>query len=214
MAIYLPALWGCTLSNLRAAVVIDTETGGLNAEKDSILTFCAINLVGKKPMDLRIKQNGEVSADALGINHIDLAAHNASAIDVVAAARRIVQKRAILDPHVIWVGHNPEFDMRFTERLLEQAKAYDAIDRLHQKQYIDTHEVFRSMVTDGPGDLWSACSALGVPMPDAAVPHTAYGDCLACFCLYYFMRQKLLLEGKNIASFAHLYRDRLHGYDC
>lgn len=202
------------MSSLRAVIVVDCETGGLDARTDSILSFCAMNLVGKKPLDLRIKQNGEVSEAALAVNHIDLAEHNASAVDVETAARRIINKRAILDPSVVWVGHNPEFDMRFTERLFELAKASNAIDALHKKRYIDTHEVFRALHPDGPGDLWSACSALGVPLVDGAVPHTAYGDCLACFCLFYFMRQKLLVDGKNINNFVHPYHDRLHGYDC
>ncbi len=108
---------------MRKYFVFDCETGGVREDKDSLLSLAGVlldyNLNEIDSINLFIKPDDgryKVTARAMEINNIYLVEHNKKAIPITQAADEL---QNFLCTHTVMgklipVGHNVDFDIRFT----------------------------------------------------------------------------------------------------
>lgn len=169
-------------------IALDCETGGVTTDK-SLLTVCFIVYDERfnrlDTLNLAIKpDDGEyrVTAEALKINHIDLATHDQTAITQSKAggALREFLKKHSEDGKVklIPVGHNVYFDLVFIwDNLLgklefQKYTSYRILDTGVVGQFLKTCGFIPDSVS---GSLQSFVKHYGGQVIDA---HTAEGDTL------------------------------------
>jgi DNA polymerase-3 subunit epsilon len=174
---------------------LDTETGGLDPRRHSLLSLGLV--VGDGPrvthsLEILIRHEPYVvSGGGLKVNRIDLVRHSADALDPPAAL-------AVLDvfleqhfPHrcspIVLAGHNVGFDQAFLEAFLEsQGRTFEP--RFSHRSG-DTHSLAAGLRDAGRLPLENlGASALfahfGIKVPEEK-RHTALGDALATFELYW-----------------------------
>lgn len=110
-------------------IAFDTETGGLDPKKHSILTAYFVVLDEKLNMvdelDLSIKDSDSgyvVTAGALAVNKINLVQHDKIAVERKEAANRlkffIERMTKMGGSKLLPIAHNIEFDMNFIDNQL------------------------------------------------------------------------------------------------
>lgn len=179
------------MKNNRRFLAFDTETGGINPKVNPILTAYFV-LIGDDyskidELELKIKASepyGNVEAEALAVNNIDLEKHNleADTLDRLAAADKL---REFLKKHkgksksdrLVPLGHNVSFDIKMINEQLIPEKEWD--------QYIsyairDTKPVCDflkdfELLPPEIGNLGSLVKHLNVPK---GIAHTAKDDVL------------------------------------
>lgn len=174
-------------------LVLDTETGGLDAARHSLLTLGLVALE-----DDRILESTElwvrhepyvVTGGGMKVNRIDLAAHHAQARPSLEAADAL---EAFCSRHfdahpVTLVGHNIAFDRAFLGNFLASV-GRDLEPRFHHRT-VDTHALAFGLQQAGrlPAALRLSSDGLfahfGIEVPPEA-RHTALGDALATAELY------------------------------
>ena len=99
---------------------IDTETGGLNPNKHTLLSLAMVVWEDKEIIDsqelLVYDENLAVTKEALSINKIDLEKHKQSAISSYQAIEQIVlfvNKHFPGQRKITLAGHNVHFDIGF-----------------------------------------------------------------------------------------------------
>jgi len=109
-------------------VIIDTETGGIDPLKDSILTLAAViweNGEISDQMELHIKESPIVAEpEALRINRINLEDIRKYGLEPRAAVEHFetfLNKSFDLQAEVVLAGHNIAFDIAFLKRLYRLA---------------------------------------------------------------------------------------------
>ena len=172
-------------------IAFDCETGGLSTNCSLLTAYFVIleadltTVVGE--LDLKIKPNvGEqyvVSAEALGINKINLVEHEKTAITLNQAKTEFYNflTKNNMDDKIkyIPVGHNVSFDIGFLKEKLLTAGNWNKLVSYRQ---MDTGVVGQflkmtgNMHKDVSGSLGSMCEYFGVPLTDA---HNARADTIA-----------------------------------
>jgi len=111
-------------------IAFDTETGGLDPKKHSLLTayFVALdnklNIVDELELAVKDSENGYiVTASALAVNKINLIKHDEVAIEKKEAANRLkffIERMTEMNGgnKLIPIAHNIEFDMNFINNQL------------------------------------------------------------------------------------------------
>ena len=176
-------------------LVLDTETGGLDPGRHSLLTLGLV--VGgpggvTEALELAVKHEPYVvSAGGMKVNRIDLVAHDASALppaQVLQALDEFLDRHFEARAQVLLVGHNIAFDIAFLRSFLaSQGRDFEA--RFSHRS-VDTHSVAAALQDVGrlPADVKLSSTALfahfGIDVPDAR-RHTALGDALATHELYW-----------------------------
>jgi DNA polymerase III subunit epsilon len=173
-------------------LVIDTETGGIDPDRHSLLSLAAVVWAdGRIEGEIEIfvsEPDITVTARALEINRIDLVEH---AQQAVAPAETLSRLLAFVADHfraelaageqVVLAGHNVGFDVSFLRRLCRLAgSAYPAI---FSHRTLDTASILRFLSLAGivpPAAVASteAFAFLGVRIPER-LRHTALGDARA-----------------------------------
>ena len=169
---------------------IDTETGGLNPDKHSILTIALAVYDGKNIIELKeiaIQQREYVvTAKALEINNINLVEHDKSAISTKDAVNEIIQfiKANFLEEKPVIAGHNIEFDYKFIDKLFLSEREYLWKYVSHRK--IDTCSLINYLMLTGKIQIESASldSAIKYFNINTASRHTAKDDVIATIDLY------------------------------
>jgi DNA polymerase-3 subunit epsilon len=170
-------------------LVIDTETGGLDPERHSILSLAAVVWEDGNPKGeieiLIAEPDLSVTAQALEVNRIDLVGHCRRA---VAPSGAVMRLEAFLNVHfqqelaaggqIVLVGHNINFDLGFLRRLYRLAGA--EFPSLFSHRVLDTASILRflSLVGRLPATAVASSGAfahLGVSVPEE-MRHTALGD--------------------------------------
>ncbi len=173
-------------------LVIDTETGGLDATVCSILSAAGV-IVDTETRDLEVlfdypliaeqpRDRIRATEEALAINGIDLDEVRQKGIPaglVTHGINRVVE-HAFGDEKPVLVGHNVAFDVTFLKRLYQHG-AGEVYPFSHRT--IDTSSILRYLglagVIDGSsGSSTTLFEATGSAPPDAD-RHTARGDALA-----------------------------------
>ncbi len=117
-------------------IFLDTETGGRDPARHSLLTIGAVTLGVdgeiSRPLHLRLKHAEYcVEAGALAVNGIDLLAHDQVAQPPEAAAQALRDYAAEVG-RVMLGGHNFDFDLAFLRPLLPDLR------RVFRSGHVDT----------------------------------------------------------------------------
>ena len=170
---------------------LDTETGGFNPERFSILSFAMVlfNNTGGPAAEISFfvaEPDIFAEPDALAINRIDLkwlATHGASVSTAARLVSDFVSANCDIEAgqRVMLAGHNVAFDVAFMRRLFRLANV--EYGRLFSHRTIDTAGIlqFLSMCGKLPALEWSSTAAFehfGIVVP-AGERHTALGDARA-----------------------------------
>ena len=139
---------------------IDTETGGLDAEKHSLLTIAlAVYSDGKiiAEMDYKVKhKNYVINPKALEINKINLLEHDKLALEskvVIQEIIKFITDNFGYDKPVI-AGHNIEFDNRFLSKLFQNENEKWSNHVSHRK--LDTCSLMNYLMITGRISLGSS----------------------------------------------------------
>jgi DNA polymerase III epsilon subunit-like protein len=172
-------------------LVIDTETGGLDPEKHSIIQFGAVVWEDGKlgdSIEFYIVELPKIIADesALKINNISLD-HVYKTGELVGTAidkiQEFVAKNFPEGEPVALVGHNVAFDVAFTKRLYKRINKMELFNKTFSHRLLDTAGIVRFLSLSGKLQLTSASSDaafkhFGIE-PDPNERHTALADAKA-----------------------------------
>ncbi len=174
-------------------LVFDTETGGLDASRHSLLT---LGLVAweegqiLEAVELAVKHEPYiVTGGGMRVNRIDLAAHHDAAAEPaqVIAELQAFCARHFGDGPVTLVGHNIAFDRAFLGAFLSSQGV--ALEPRFHHRTVDTHALAFGLQQAGrlPANLRLSSDGLfahfGIEVPPEK-RHTALGDALATAELY------------------------------
>jgi DNA polymerase III epsilon subunit-like protein len=180
---------------------LDTETGGLDPRSHSLLSLGLV--VGEGPRvvnSLEILVRHEpyvVSAGGMGVNRIDLVRHSEAALDPPMA---LAVLEVFLDQHfphrcqpIVLAGHNVAFDQAFLGAFL--AGQGRSLEPRFSHRLVDTHSLAAALRDAGKLDLENLSSSalfahFGILVPEDK-RHTALGDALATFELYWKLVERM-----------------------
>jgi DNA polymerase-3 subunit epsilon len=178
-----------------AYLFLDTETGGLDAGRHSLLTLGLVvgDAAGvRESLELALRHEPYVvSGGGMKVNRIDLAKHHETALgpaEALAALDAFLERHFGPSAPITLVGHNIAFDRAFLGAWLDSV-GRPLEPRFHHRT-IDTHAVAAALQDAGrlPGELRLSSDGLfahfGIQVPEAD-RHTALGDALATFALYW-----------------------------
>lgn len=174
---------------------IDVETGGLDCMRHALLSV-AVFIPGEGTETIYIRPEGEVTAEALAINHIDLqdCAHGCSRDWAGTWFARKVCGRAI-------VGHSVVFDLGFILwRLYRLPPSPESAALMGCMRVVDTYRLAKSAWPDAKHDLATSAQQAGLDIVAPSRLHTAGYDAELCGgVMAYFMdnRGSLMARGER-----------------
>lgn len=163
-------------------VIIDTETGGLDPSRHSILSVGMVVLGTNQECEVFISEP-TISAEpeALAINGINLEWLRAVGLSPQAAVLSIEEFRTQVsqDGPITFAGHNLSFDVGFLRRLYTIAGAEWPRGLTHRT--VDTHSLLWALAVSGkiPASACGSEGAFAFFGIDAPGRHTALGDARA-----------------------------------
>lgn len=174
---------------------IDTETGGLDSEKHSLLTAAFVTYEDgeiKAEASWNIKHKDYVvNTGALRINKINLVEHDAIASEKDFVVKEMIEfiKESFGEEKPVIAGHNIQFDISFLSNLFQECSEFWPEYASHRT--IDTCSIIRFLYHAGKiqEDVAASDKAFKYFGIEVAERHTSYGDVCATIELY-----KLLLE--------------------
>lgn len=170
-------------------LVIDTETGGLDSEKHSILTIAGVCLDTDKgtvtPLfDLLIREATlSVDKQAMEVNKIDLNVVVKDGLSPADAVTQIVEKLQNNFPigkQILLAGHNVGFDVAFMKRLFRLSGTTHDFGKMFSHRVLDSASLIQYLQLVGIAEAGSP--NLDMLLKVAEVPyetnmrHTAIGD--------------------------------------
>lgn len=168
----------------RRVVVLDTETGGLDPLRHSLMSVGLVDFSGEHRLEVYVLEpDVQFDPESMAVNGIDLDWLRANGLSPTAACDRI---EAFLDgiglgrPLMV-AGHNVAFDLAYMRRLYTMAGRPLPRDFSHRS--LDTHTLLYAWACAGrlpPGARSSdgAFAHFGVAPPEH-LRHTALGDAVA-----------------------------------
>lgn len=176
---------------------IDTETGGLDPARHSLLTLALVAKpsLGWEPMVEEIAFRHPtyvVDAEALAVNRIDLVQHHAKALQpeaAVACIETFLDRAVPAGEKAMLGGHNVGFDIAFLMAYLRQHGPH-LVGRFSHR-IVDTMTLATAMrvgglLPEGAGGLTDLLKHYGIDLADSQ-RHTALGDALATARLFHRM---------------------------
>lgn len=179
----------------QSLLFIDTETGGLDPRKHSLLSVGLV--VGDaqgvaNSLEILIRHEPYVvSAGGMKVNRIDLVAHAAAALEPDMA---LGVMNVFLDQHfphlckpIILAGHNVGFDQAFLGAFLDGMGHH--LEPRFSHRVVDTHSLAAALRDAGKLPIENLSSTalfdhFGILVPEDK-RHTALGDALGTFELYW-----------------------------
>ena len=173
-------------------LVIDTETGGIDPDRHSLLSIAAVvwddgRVAGE--IEILVGEGDlTVTARALEINRIDLVEHARRAVPPADALSQLLEfvvehfrPELGIGEQVVLVGHNVAFDAGFLRRLCRLAGAAFPAEFSHRM--LDTASVLRFLSLAGFVPASAIASSEAFTYFDVHIPaefrHTALGDARA-----------------------------------
>ena len=180
---------------------IDTETGGIDPGRHSLLSIGLV--VGdegtvRHSLEILVRHDNYVlSGGGMRVNRIDIAKHDAAALDgaeALAVLDVFLQQYfpCIREP-ITLVGHNVAFDRDFLGAFFaEQGRA---LEPRFSHRLVDTHSIASALRDAGKLDCESLGSDalfdhFGIQIPEGQ-RHTALGDALGTFELYWKLVERI-----------------------
>lgn len=183
--------------------IIDTETGGVDPSKFSILTFAGAvwengNILGTIELSIR-ESRLTVEPEAMSINKIDLKKHKEQSIspkEATFSIDRFLDLYFPIEPITI-AGHNVGFDIGFLKRLYRLA--HQTYPEKFSRRHIDTASILGflnicGLISLPKPSLENAIAAFEIPTSSES-RHTALGDVLVTCELMNKMKE-LVLDGR------------------
>jgi DNA polymerase III epsilon subunit-like protein len=179
---------------LHPYLFLDTETGGLDLERHSLLSIgLVVGDAGVVRDSLEILIRHEpyvVSAGGLAVNRIDLVQHHQAALEPEAALTALETFCGRHFPPgepITLVGHNITFDRNFLAVFFAQQGR--PLEPRISHRIIDTHSVAAALRDAGRLAIEHLSSSalfqhFGIVIPEEK-RHTALGDALGTFELYW-----------------------------
>jgi DNA polymerase III subunit epsilon len=184
-------------------VVLDTETTGLQPQKDHILSFGAIKVIGYK---IRVESVLEMYLDAPRNNRESVKVHELIAHQKPETKQEFAEKFLAYIGNDILVGHHIGFDLEMLEKVLKPFglkrllnPALDTGDlamRLEKGVHYDLQ-----FGVPGEFSLDNLCRRYHIPLDDR---HTASGD--AFLTAQLLLKLLKIAEKKGIGDFGSLVR--------
>lgn len=174
----------------RKFLILDTETGGIDPEKHSILSVAGFGWsMGEEPVelfDILIREDPLwVDARSMDINHIDLNRVVREGLDPKDAVELI--DRALLpffgESKACLVGHNIGFDIAFLKKMYTKAWRGKRFDDHFAYRSVDTSTILTFLmearvIPSGKPSSDRMFEMFGIEVPEED-RHTARGDALA-----------------------------------
>lgn len=171
---------------------IDTETGGINPQKHSLLSLGVVVWDSEKGGIFKneyfiYSEHYSVTASAAKINHFNEAIHNGKARDprqVIDELWQIKESYFTNYASIPLAGHNIAFDSQFLKHFfLSNGRSYE---KLFSHRLVDTYSIIKFLVDCSllPVHVNSSASAFkhfGIQVVDR---HSAIGDAFATMQLY------------------------------
>jgi DNA polymerase III epsilon subunit-like protein len=179
----------------RPYLFLDTETGGLDPGKHSLLSIGLVvgdEGVVRHSLEILVKhETYVVSGGGLKVNRIDLVKHDAVALEpteAVAVLDVFLQQYfpCVKEP-ITLVGHNVAFDRDFLGVFL--AEQNRSLEPRFSHRLVDTHSIAAALRDAGRLGVENLSSSAlfayyGIEIPEEK-RHTALGDALGTFRLYW-----------------------------
>lgn len=173
-------------------VFIDTETGGIDPQKHSLLSIGVvvwdkdIGIISQKEFFVKSKQY-IVTRKAQGINKFDIEAHNKIAQDSIIVINELISfLRNYFPENTAFpvVGHNIQFDINFLKEFFK--KNGRSFNNYFAHRSIDTYSIFKAMTIAGIIDksLNSSSDAFSYFNIKVQQRHSALYDCIATVELF------------------------------
>ena len=169
---------------------MDTETGGLNEEKHSLLTIAFAvysngKIVAEKEFFVKHKEY-LVTPVALSINKIDLVEHDKIATESNIVVKEIIEfiRENFGDVKPVIAGHNIDFDYKFIDKLFQNENEFLGEYVSHRK--IDTCTLVNFLKATGRIDIESASLEASIKyfQIQTNARHTAKDDVRATIDLF------------------------------
>lgn len=173
-------------------VFIDTETGGTDPDKHSLLSIgvciwdIQYGILDHK--EFYVKNNEYiVTKHAQEMNKFNLNIHKSKAIPPIDIINTLIDFCRNYFPDNVAIpiiGHNIQFDVNFLKKLFKDNNR--SFNQYFSHRYIDTYSVFKTCVLAGLIDknLNSSADAFSYFGIKVKERHSALGDCIATVELY------------------------------
>lgn len=173
---------------------LDTETGGLDPRSHSLLSLGLVvgDAAGTvESQEILIRHEPYVvTGGGMKVNRIDLAKHHETALAPLEALDQLdkfLNRNFFERSRITLVGHNVAFDQAFLSAFL-LSMGRDPEERFHHR-IVDTHSIASALRDAGKLNIERLSSDSLFQHFDIQVPaasrHTALGDSLATFELYW-----------------------------
>lgn len=184
----------------RPYLFLDTETGGLEVERHSLLSVGLVvgdDGVLRDSLEILIRHEPYVvSAGGMAVNRIDLVQHDRMALppsEALEAFDGFLQRHFPGEAPITLVGHNVSFDRNFLGAFL--ASQGRPLEPRISHRIVDTHSLACALRDAGRLDLENLSSSalfahFGIAVPEAK-RHTALGDALGTFELYWKLVERM-----------------------
>lgn len=173
---------------------LDTETGGLDLDKHSLLSIGLVvgdDGVVRDSLEILIRHEPYVvSAGGMAVNRIDLVQHDKAALEPEAALDALeafTQRHFPGSEPITLVGHNVAFDRNFLGAFFTRHER--PFEPRISHRIIDTHSIAAALRDAGRVSVANLSSSalfhhFGIVVPEEK-RHTALGDALGTFELYW-----------------------------
>ena len=170
------------MSTLNNYVIVDTETGGLDANTHSLISVGLVSACGTRMDEFLVKEpiltTDPRSMAIHGITVEEIERDGLSPVDAIARFESFFES---MEGPVLLVGHNISFDLNFIKRLYLQANR--VLPRKISHRSIDTHTMLWTGIKLGifPAAVNTSDGAFRYFKiePPADKRHTALGDAIA-----------------------------------
>lgn len=190
-----------TPSPKRPFLFLDTETGGLDPQRHSLLSIGLVVGEGAsvlRSLEIFLKHDPYVvSGGGMAVNRIDLPAHDRMALEPLTALNVLDvflnQFFPCKGEPIVLAGHNVGFDRAFLEIFLRAQGR--PIEPRFSHRIVDTHSLAAGLRDAGRLDVEDLSSTalfqhFGIQIPEEK-RHTALGDALGTFELYWKLVERM-----------------------
>lgn len=187
-------------SNMDTVIFIDTETGGTDPQKHSLLSVGLVAWTKDQGIidscEILLKsEKYKCTKEAIKINKFKIEHHESIAVshkDAITAIRNFCVKNTGKTKEIQIAGHNIQFDVAFLKLLFaEQNRNFS---RLFSHRMIDTFSILKFLVDSEKIalDPISSANAFKVFKINVEQRHSALGDAVATAKLYEALMQLII----------------------
>ena len=171
---------------------IDTETGGINPQKHSLLSV-GIVIWDREEGELYSAEyflksdTYHVTKTAQQINHFAIESHGLNALDAAEVISHVCELKKVFFfdyPVIPLAGHNTQFDVQFIKKMFEDCNR--SYEKVFSHRIVDTYSILKFLSDCGVvcGDVSSSAKAFRMFDIQVNGRHTALGDARATMQLY------------------------------